>query len=127
MERSIIRQVPFGIYAHIVRSNLLILDFLFNVHKCYYLFVSINLLTYYTYIVECSDGSYYTGKTSNITRRMKQHNGLLAGGAKYTKLKRPVKLVHVENYTTNKFACNREAEIKKLSHEEKRKLCLTKS
>jgi len=81
-----------------------------------------NFLTYYTYIVECSDGSYYTGKTNNIIRRMKQHNGLLSGGAKYTKLKRPVKLVHYEQYTTNKLACTREAEIKRLTHQKKKKM-----
>ena len=75
--------------------------------------------TYYTYIVECSDGSYYTGKTKDINRRIKQHNGLLSGGAKYTKLKRPVKLVYVETYTTNQFACQREEEIKKLTHQQK--------
>ena len=84
--------------------------------------MSVNSPTYYTYIVECSDGSYYTGKTNNITRRIKQHNGLLSGGAKYTKLKRPVKLVRLEHYTTNQFACHREAEIKKLNHQQKKQL-----
>ncbi len=77
---------------------------------------------YYTYIVECSDGSYYTGKTYDVYQRIKQHNGLLPGGAKYTKLKRPVKLVHYEQYTTNKFACHREAEIKRLTHRQKKQL-----
>lgn len=77
---------------------------------------------YYTYIVKCSDGSYYTGKTYDIANRLKQHNGLLAGGAKYTKVKRPVKLVHYEKYTTNKFACSREAEIKRLTHQQKKQL-----
>jgi len=60
--------------------------------------------TYYTYIVECSDGSYYTGKTYDVNRRIKQHNGVLSGGAKYTKLRRPVKLVLYEQYANNKFA-----------------------
>ena len=81
--------------------------------------MSITSLNYYTYIVECSDGTYYTGKTKDIERRVKQHNGLISGGAKYTKLKRPVKLVHVEYHTTNKVACQREAEIKKLTHQQK--------
>jgi len=77
---------------------------------------------YFTYIVQCSDGTYYTGKTKDISRRMKQHNGLLAGGAKYTKQKQPVKLVHLEYYATNKLACLREAEIKKLTRQKKKKL-----
>lgn len=77
---------------------------------------------YYAYIVECSDGSYYTGKTYDLNHRLKQHNGLLPGGAKYTSIRRPVKLVHFEQYTTNKFACHREAEIKRLSHMQKRQL-----
>ena len=81
--------------------------------------MSIPFPTFYTYIVECSDGTYYTGKTKDIERRIKQHNGLLSGGAKYTKLKRPVKLVHVEEYATNQFACQREGEIKKLTHQQK--------
>ncbi len=77
---------------------------------------------YYTYIVECSDGSYYTGKTNDIYRRIKQHNGLLSGGAKYTQRRRPIKLVHCEQYVTNKFACHREAEIKRLTRLQKKQL-----
>ena len=77
---------------------------------------------YYTYIVECSDGSYYTGKTFDIYQRLKQHNGLIPGGAKYTESRRPVKLVHYEEFTTNKIACNREAEIKKLTRKQKMQL-----
>jgi putative endonuclease len=76
----------------------------------------------YTYIVECSDGSYYTGKTYDIDHRIKQHNGLLPGGAKYTKVRRPVKLVHYEEYTTNTIACYREAEIKRLTRQQKKQL-----
>lgn len=75
--------------------------------------------TFYTYIVECADGSYYTGKTKDLLNRVKQHNGLLSGGARYTSTRRPVKLVHFEQYSTNQFACHREAEIKKLSHRQK--------
>jgi putative endonuclease len=77
---------------------------------------------YYTYIVECSDGSYYTGKTYDLSHRVKQHNGLLQGGAKYTEHKRPVRLVYSEKYDTNTFACHREAEIKKLTRQQKKQL-----
>lgn len=77
---------------------------------------------YYTYIVKCADGTYYTGKTSNLPRRLLQHNGELVGGAKYTRTRRPVELVFYEQYVTHAFACHREAEIKHLSHQEKEAL-----
>src|SRR4051812_7412680 len=77
---------------------------------------------YYTYIVNCADGSYYTGKTNNLPRRLLQHNGELIGGARYTRTRRPVELVFYEEYLTNAFACQREEEIKRLSHQEKEAL-----
>lgn len=80
-------------------------------------------LTYYTYIVRCSDGTYYTGITRNIEKRVKQHNGHLKGGAKYTKGKQPVALVYTEKHTTHKLAAQREYEIKQLSRSQKEALC----
>lgn len=77
---------------------------------------------FYTYIVECSDGSYYTGKTYDLNLRLKQHNGIIRGGAKYTESRRPVILVHSEQHLTNKNASKREAEIKKLSRLRKKQL-----
>ena len=82
---------------------------------------------YFTYIVQCSDGTYYTGKTWNLTRRLRQHNGEVSGGARYTKIRRPVTLQYFEEHISHTIAAQRECEIKKLSHEEKRKLCLTKA
>jgi putative endonuclease len=82
--------------------------------------MKLSQLVYYTYIVKCSDGNYYTGKTKDLDSRIKQHNGLLPGGAKYTEQRRPVKLVHYERYATNAFACHREAEIKRLTHQQKK-------
>jgi putative endonuclease len=80
---------------------------------------------YFTYIVQCSDGTYYTGKTWNVEQRLKQHNGALRGGARYTKSRRPVTLQYFEEHISHKVAAQREYEIKKLSREEKKKLCLT--
>ncbi|HSW97900.1 MAG TPA: GIY-YIG nuclease family protein [Candidatus Saccharimonadales bacterium] len=77
---------------------------------------------YYAYIVQCADGTFYTGKTNNLNHRIKQHNGLLSGGAKYTETRRPVILVHFEKCPTNTFACQREAEIKKLTRQKKMQL-----
>jgi putative endonuclease len=72
--------------------------------------------------VKCVDDSYYTGKTDNLHKRILQHNGELAGGAKYTRSRRPVALVFYEEYLTNSFASHREAEIKRLSHQQKEAL-----
>lgn len=79
---------------------------------------------FYVYIVKCADGSLYTGKTNDLPRRLLQHNGELLGGAKYTRNKRPVELVFYEKYPTNTLAFHREAEIKRLSREEKFNLIL---
>jgi len=74
---------------------------------------------YFVYILICSDGSFYTGITSDIEKRLKQHNGILKGGSIYTRSRRPVKLIYFEEYKTRSDALKREYEIKKLSHKEK--------
>jgi putative endonuclease len=80
---------------------------------------------YFTYIVLCEDGTYYTGKTINVAHRIRQHNGEVSGGARYTKTRRPVILKYYEEHASHINAIQRELEIKKLSHKEKEKLCLT--
>lgn len=79
---------------------------------------------YYIYIVLCADGTFYTGKTWNLENRLKQHNGELSGGARYTKTRRPVMLKYFESYSAHKLAAKRESEIKKFSHREKENMCL---
>lgn len=74
---------------------------------------------WYTYVVECSDTSLYTGVTTDISRRICEHNENDLKGAKYTRTRRPVKLVHVESYETKSDALKREWEIKKLRRESK--------
>ncbi|SDB35526.1 GIY-YIG nuclease family protein [Eubacterium oxidoreducens] len=74
----------------------------------------------YTYIVKCSDNTYYTGWTNNIDKRIKAHNN--GKGAKYTKARRPVELVYLETFATKQEAMKREAEIKKLTRNEKEEL-----
>ena len=81
---------------------------------------------YFTYIVRCADGTFYTGMTWNILQRMKQHNGELAGGAKYTKIRRPVILQYFEEHETYKLAAQRENQLKKYSHKKKMMLCINK-
>ena len=74
----------------------------------------------YTYIVECSDGTLYTGWTNNLEKRLEAHNA--GKGAKYTKTRRPVKLVYLEQFETKEEAMSREYHIKQLSRKEKMKL-----
>jgi putative endonuclease len=75
-------------------------------------------MNYYVYILECSDKSLYTGSTNNIEKRIKEHNSSRAG-AKYTRGRRPVKLVHIESCSTSSVALKRESKIKKLSRAKK--------
>lgn len=74
----------------------------------------------YIYILKCSDGTLYTGYTNNISKRILAHNS--GKGAKYTRGRRPVKLVYSEKYLSKKNALKREYEIKQLSRKEKIKL-----
>lgn len=76
---------------------------------------------YYLYIVRCSDNSLYTGITLDVKRRIVEHNDSKKG-AKYTKSRRPVTLVHSEMFDSKSDALKREAYIKKLSREEKNTL-----
>ena len=71
----------------------------------------------YVYILECSDGSLYTGWTTDIDARVATHNS--GKGAKYTRARLPVKLVYHEEFGDKQTAQAREREIKKLSREDK--------
>lgn len=74
----------------------------------------------YTYIVECSDHTLYTGWTTDLAKRLNAHNS--GTGAKYTRARRPVKLVYYEEYETKQEATRREYAIKQLSAAQKRRL-----
>lgn len=74
----------------------------------------------YTYILKCADNTFYTGWTNDLENRVKAHN--TEGGAKYTRSRQPVELVYYEEFRTRHDAMSREAEIKKLTREEKIKL-----
>lgn len=77
-------------------------------------------MKHYVYIVECSDGTLYCGYTTDIKRRVNEHNS--ANGAKYTKGRRPVNLKYSEKLDSRSSALKREIEIKKLKRENKLKL-----
>lgn len=74
----------------------------------------------YTYIVRCTDGSLYTGWTNNIEKRIQDHNN--KKGAKYTKGRAPVILVHLEEFDTKEEALKRERFIKSLTKKQKQML-----
>jgi predicted GIY-YIG superfamily endonuclease len=75
---------------------------------------------WHVYILHCSDGSLYTGVTTNVERRLHCHNK--GRGSKYTRSRRPVELVYVENFTTKTEALRREIEIKDFSIDNKKQL-----
>lgn len=75
---------------------------------------------HWTYVVECADGSFYTGYTTDVQRRVREHNR--GEGAKYTRGRRPVELVHAEEFDSKSAAMSREYEIKQLSRAEKERL-----
>ena len=74
----------------------------------------------YCYIVECSDGTFYTGWSTDPQRRLLQHNR--GTGARYTRSRRPVRLVYVEQVADKVVALKRERAIKALSRPRKQKL-----
>lgn len=75
---------------------------------------------YYIYIVRCSDGSFYTGWTTDVGQRVAQHNA--GQGAKYTRSRLPVTLVYSEGFASKEVTMRREYEIKNLSREKKIRL-----
>lgn len=74
----------------------------------------------YTYMAECADGTFYTGWTTDINKRIKAHNA--GRGAKYTRSRLPVRLVYLEEHDTKEEAMSREYHIKKLTRFDKEKL-----
>jgi putative endonuclease len=77
-------------------------------------------MTCYCYILECADGTYYTGWTTDPERRVMQHNKGV--GARYTKTRRPVRLVYLEEQPDKITALKRELAIKKLKRAQKNNL-----
>jgi len=76
---------------------------------------------FYVYILECADGIYYTGSTNDLEKRIKEHNDSRRGG-KYTRDRRPVKLVYVKEYKYYKNAIKTERKLKRLPRRRKEEL-----
>ena len=75
---------------------------------------------HYVYVLECRDRSYYTGYTTDVERRVREHEA--GEGAKYTRGRTPVELVHTESYDSKGAALSREHEIQSLSRAKKERL-----
>ena len=73
--------------------------------------------TWYLYILRCGDGSLYTGITDDVQRRLKAHSQ--GKGAKYTRGRGPLELVHQESCGSHSDALKREIEVKKLTRAQK--------
>ncbi len=76
---------------------------------------------YFLYILECSDGTFYTGISVDLDRRIVEHNSSEVG-AKYTAARRPVKLVYSKKFSNRSGAAKEEARIKKLTRKKKLEL-----
>ena len=74
---------------------------------------------WYIYVLLCSDNSFYCGITTNVKRRLKQHNGELKGGAKYTRGRRPCQVVYTKKAMNRSIASKEEYAFKKLSRKQK--------
>ncbi|GAA0215234.1 hypothetical protein GCM10009000_032570 [Halobacterium noricense] len=82
--------------------------------------VAVPAADHYVYVLECVDGSLYTGYTTDVARRVAEHDA--GDGAKYTRGRTPVELVHVEAFDSKSAAMSREYAIKQRSRREKERL-----
>jgi putative endonuclease len=78
---------------------------------------------WWVYLLRCADGSLYTGITTDVSRRLAEHNGNGAAGARYTRSRRPVELAYAEAAASRAEAARREAAIKRLDRARKLALC----
>ena len=76
--------------------------------------------TWWLYIIECADTTYYTGITTDVAKRIEKHNS--GKGAKYTQFRAPVKLLYCEQHENRSEASKKEAQIKKLTRTQKKEL-----
>jgi putative endonuclease len=75
---------------------------------------------HYVYVLECADGTFYTGYTTDVERRVSEHDA--GDGAKYTRGRTPVELAYTEEFASRSAAMSREYELKQLSRAEKERV-----
>lgn len=79
---------------------------------------------WYVYLLRCADNSLYCGVTTDVERRIVEHNSSNKRGAKYTRVRRPVELAYLEECQSRKQACQREYQLKQLPKAQKEQLAL---
>lgn len=79
-------------------------------------------MSWFVYVLTCADDTLYTGVTTDLERRIQEHNRCPRKGAKYTRVRRPVTLSYSEPHDNRALACKREAAIKKLTRGQKLQL-----
>ena len=79
-------------------------------------------MSWYVYILRCNDGTYYTGITTDVGRRINEHNTSNTKGAKYTRARRPVEIEEYKDFKDRIHASKEEYRIKQLSRAHKEKL-----
>ncbi len=77
---------------------------------------------WFVYILNCSDNTFYTGITTDLKRRLKQHNWELIWWAKYTRVRQPVQIIYYAQFDSRSDASKEEYRIKKLTRKQKEKL-----
>ena len=80
--------------------------------------------SWFVYLVECADGTFYTGVTTDLVRRVRQHNGEIVGGPNYTRARRPVALAWYEACENRSVAQQEEYRVRRVSHREKIRLAM---
>ena len=78
--------------------------------------------SWFVYLVHCSDGSFYTGVTTDLKRRVRQHNGEIVGGANYTRTRRPLALAWYEACEDRSVAQQREYSVRRSHRLQKQRL-----
>lgn len=78
--------------------------------------------SWFVYILCCADDTLYTGVTTDPVRRLREHNGEIRGGARYTRSRQPVSMIWHESQPNRSEACKREAQLKRLSRAAKLRL-----
>ncbi|MDA7581794.1 GIY-YIG nuclease family protein [Luminiphilus sp.] len=81
--------------------------------------------SWFVYLVECADGTFYTGVTTDLVRRIRQHNGEIVGGANYTRARRPVALAWSKACESRSFAQQEEYRVRRVPHREKIRMAMT--
>jgi putative endonuclease len=80
---------------------------------------------WFVYLLRCNDNSLYAGVTTDLQRRVDEHNHNNKIGAKYTRVRRPVSLIYYETMPSRSKACQREYQLKQLSKQQKERLIST--